>query len=68
MLSSVKGRIIIGFGVVMALLIAATIANVTMVSGIRTDFNQFQSALTRKSSAVILTPSMSARPMLSATA
>src|ERR1700728_361706 len=52
MLSSIKGRIILGFGVVMALLVAATIANVTMVSGIRTDFNQFQSALTRKSQAI----------------
>jgi methyl-accepting chemotaxis protein len=52
MLSSVKGRIILGFGVVMALLIAATIANLTLVSGISTDFDRFQSALDRKSRAV----------------
>jgi methyl-accepting chemotaxis protein len=52
MLSSIKGRIILGFGVVMALLVAATIANVTLVSGIRSDFNQFQSALNRKSQAI----------------
>src|ERR1700743_3280683 len=52
MLSSVKGRIIIGFGVVMALLIAATIVNVTLVSSISSDFNQFQAALGRKSRAV----------------
>jgi methyl-accepting chemotaxis protein len=52
MLSSVKGRIILGFGVVMALLVAATIANLTLVSGISTDFDRFQGALDRKSRAV----------------
>src|SRR6201999_656747 len=52
MLSSVKGRIILGFGVVMALLIAATIVNVTLVSSIGSDFDQFQAALNRKSRAV----------------
>src|SRR6201999_2922794 len=52
MLSSVKGRIIIGFGVVMALLIAATIVDLTLVSGISSDFDQFQGALSRKSRAV----------------
>jgi methyl-accepting chemotaxis protein len=52
MLSSIKGRIILGFGVIMALLVAATIINVTLVSGIRADFNQFQSALNRKSQAI----------------
>lgn len=52
MLSSVKGRIILGFGVVMALLIAATIVNVTLVSSISSDFDQFQGALRRKSRAV----------------
>jgi methyl-accepting chemotaxis protein len=52
MLSSVKARIIFGFGLVMALLIAATIANLTLVSGIGSDFNQFQSALNRKSQAI----------------
>jgi methyl-accepting chemotaxis protein len=52
MLSSVKGRIILGFGVVMALLIAATIVNLTLVSGISSDFDQFQNALNRKSRAV----------------
>jgi methyl-accepting chemotaxis protein len=52
MLSSVKGRIILGFGVVMALLIAATIVNVTLVSSISSDFDQFQGALSRKSGAV----------------
>jgi len=52
MLSSVKGRIIIGFGVIMALLIAATIADLTLVSNISSDFNQFEAALGRKSRAV----------------
>ena len=52
MLSSVKGRIILGFGVVMALLIAATIVDLTLVSGIGSDFDQFQGALSRKSRAV----------------
>src|SRR5579871_2056135 len=52
MFSSVKGRIIVGFGVVIALLIAATIADLTLVSGISSDFDQFQSALNRKSRAV----------------
>jgi methyl-accepting chemotaxis protein len=52
MFSSVKGRIIIGFGVVIALLIAATIADLTLVSGISSDFDQFQSAFNRKSRAV----------------
>src|ERR1700744_5705261 len=52
MLSSVKGRIVLGFGVVMALLIAATIVNVTLVSSISSDFDQFQAALSRKSRAV----------------
>jgi methyl-accepting chemotaxis protein len=52
MFSSVKGRIVVGFGVVIALLIAATIADLTLVSGISSDFDQFQSALNRKSRAV----------------
>ena len=52
MLSSVKSRIIIGFGIVMALLVAATIADLTLVSNISSDFNQFQAALNRKSRAV----------------
>jgi methyl-accepting chemotaxis protein len=52
MLTSVKARIIFGFGVIMALLVAATIANVTLVLGIGSDFNQFQSALNRKSQAI----------------
>src|ERR1700760_2291947 len=52
MLSSVKGRIIIGFGVVMALLVAATIADLALVSNISGDFDQFQAALSRKSRAI----------------
>src|SRR3954466_10921416 len=52
MLSSVKARIIFGFGIVMALLITATIANLALVSGIASDFDQFQSALNRKSQAI----------------
>jgi methyl-accepting chemotaxis protein len=52
MFSSIKGRIITGFGVVMALLIAATIVNLTLVAGISSDFDRFQSALSRKSRAV----------------
>jgi methyl-accepting chemotaxis protein len=51
MLSSVKGRIILGFGVVMALLIAATIVNVMLVSSIGSDFDEFQATLSRKSRA-----------------
>ena len=52
MLSSIKGRIVVGFGVVLVLLIAAMAANVVLVLGIGGDFNQFQSALSRKSQAV----------------
>lgn len=52
MFSSVKGRIILGFGIIMMMLIAATVVNVTLVSGIKTDFDQFQAALNRKSQAV----------------
>jgi methyl-accepting chemotaxis protein len=52
MLSSVKSRIIFGFGIVMALLIAATIANLTLVSGISSGFDQFQAALNRKTQAI----------------
>lgn len=52
MFSSVKGRIVVGFGVVIALLIAATIADLILVSGISSDFDQFQSAFNRKSRAV----------------
>jgi methyl-accepting chemotaxis protein len=52
MLSSVKGRIVVGFGVVLVLLITAMAANVVLVLGIGGDFNQFQSALSRKSHAV----------------
>jgi methyl-accepting chemotaxis protein len=52
MLSSVKGRIVIGFGVVMALLVAATVADLVLVSNINSDFDQFQAALTRKSRAI----------------
>jgi methyl-accepting chemotaxis protein len=51
MLSSIKGRILVGFGVVIVLLIAAMVANVVLVLGIGADFNQFQSALNRKSQA-----------------
>jgi methyl-accepting chemotaxis protein len=51
MFSSVKGRIILGFGIIMMMLIAATVVNVTLVSGISTDFDQFQAALNRKSQA-----------------
>src|ERR1700747_285614 len=52
MLSSIKGRIMIGFGVVMALLIAATVANVALVLGIGSDFKQFESAQNRRSQAI----------------
>jgi methyl-accepting chemotaxis protein len=52
MFSSVKGRIVFGFGIVILLLIVATIINVTLVSGISTDFDRFRSALGRKSQAV----------------
>jgi len=52
MFSSVKGRIVVGFGIVMLLLVVATIVNVTLVSGISTDFDRFRSALSRKSQAV----------------
>src|SRR4051794_39655323 len=52
MLSSVKSRIVFGFGIVMALLIAATVANLTMVSGISSGFDQFQAALNRKTQAI----------------
>jgi methyl-accepting chemotaxis protein len=52
MLSSIKGRIVIGFGVVMTLLIAATVANVALVLGIGGDFKQFESAQNRKSQAI----------------
>ena len=52
MLTSVKGRILLGFGVVMALLIGATVVDLTLVSGISSEFDQFQAALTRKSRAV----------------
>jgi len=52
MLSSVKGRIILGFGIIMMMLIAATATNLTLVSGISTDFNHFESALNRKAQAV----------------
>jgi methyl-accepting chemotaxis protein len=52
MLSSIKGRIVIGFGVVMALLIAATVANVALVLGIGSDFKQFESAQNRRSQAI----------------
>jgi methyl-accepting chemotaxis protein len=52
MFFSVKSRIVFGFGFVMALLIAATIANLTLVSGISTGFDQFQSALNRKTQAI----------------
>jgi methyl-accepting chemotaxis protein len=52
MFFSVKSRIVFGFGIVLALLIAATIANLTLVSGISTGFDQFQSALNRKTQAI----------------
>ena len=52
MLASVKGRILLGFGVVMALLIAATVVDLTLVSGISSEFDQFQAALDRKSRAI----------------
>jgi methyl-accepting chemotaxis protein len=52
MLASVKGRIVLGFGIIMMMLIAATIVNVTLVSGISADFDRFGSALGRKSQAV----------------
>jgi methyl-accepting chemotaxis protein len=54
MLSSIKGRIFLGFGLVMGLLVAATAVNEALVLGIKDDFNQFQSAMQRKSQAVDL--------------
>ena len=52
MFASVKGRIALGFGVIMLLLIASTVVNVTLLSGISTDFDRFRSALGRRSQAV----------------
>ena len=52
MLTSLKARIVLGFGILMILLIAATAVNRTLVSGISTDFDGFHSALDRKSQAV----------------
>ena len=52
MFASVKGRIALGFGLIMLLLIASTIVNVTLLSGISTDFDRFRSALGRRSQAV----------------
>ena len=39
MITSIKARIIFGLGVIMALLVAATIVNVTQEMGIGSDFN-----------------------------
>jgi hypothetical protein len=52
MISSVKSRILFGFGIVMALLVAATIANLTLISGVSFGFDQFQAALNRKTQAI----------------
>jgi methyl-accepting chemotaxis protein len=52
MFASIKGRIVLGFGTMMMVLIAATVVNVALVSGISTDFDRFRSALNRKSQAV----------------
>ena len=52
MMTSVKSRIGLGFGAIMVLLIAAAVVNVTLVSGISSDFEQFRAANGRKSQAV----------------
>ena len=52
MFASVKARISVGFGLILLLLVAATIVNATLVSGISSDFDQFKAALGRKSQAV----------------
>ena len=49
MLSSIKGRIFVGFGVVLALLVAATIVDEALILRIKDDFGQFQSAMSQKS-------------------
>jgi methyl-accepting chemotaxis protein len=48
---SLKGRIIVGFGILMALLVAATIADLTLLSNVKSGFDEFQVALNRKSTA-----------------
>jgi len=49
---SLQGRIIVGFGILMALLVAATIADLTLLSNVKSGFDEFQVALNRKSTAV----------------
>jgi methyl-accepting chemotaxis protein len=52
MMTSVRARIFLGFGVIILLLVAAAALNVTLVSGISNDFNQFRAANGRKSQAI----------------
>jgi len=49
---SLKGRIVFGFGVLLALLVGATIVDLMLLSKVRSGFDEFQSALNRKSTAV----------------
>lgn len=49
---SLKGKIIAGFGVLLALLVAATVADLMLVSKVRSGFDEFEVALSRKATAV----------------
>ena len=50
--ASIKGRILVGFGVILSMLLVSTCINIFLLSGIRSDVGTFRSALDRKSEAV----------------
>lgn len=52
MFTTVRARILGGFAAIMLMLVASTAVNLTLLSGVRSDFDTFQSTLERKTQAI----------------
>ena len=50
--TSIKGRVLIGFGVLLSMLVVSTCINLVLLSGIKSDVTTFRSTLDRKAEAV----------------